>query len=543
MTSTPTSRHLVLVGFMATGKSTVGRLLAAALDRPFVDLDEHIEARAAAPISAIFAEQGEAAFRRLEAEILAEILAGEHAAVIATGGGAVGSPESIALMRSRGLVIALTAPLEVIRARVPDTGSRPLLRRSDAEIQALYQQRLPLYGQAHACVRTEGETPDAVARVIAGILTATAAIPGDALAGASLVALAERTYPVITTAGSLSRAGELIRALSPGVTRAGVVTDSNVAPHYSETVRHALAAAGIDSCEIVVPAGEGAKCFAELARLCEALVEGGLDRRSIVVALGGGVIGDLAGFAAASLFRGIACAQLPTTILAMVDSAIGGKTGINIAAGKNLVGAFWQPRLVLADPRVLTSLPLRERRAALGELVKYALLDGDDLYAALEAAAPLIAAQELAEPDSLAEVIRRAVAIKSFIVTRDEREQTGERALLNLGHTVGHAIEAAAGYGTLLHGEAVALGLIAACRLSARLGLADAALETRVTATLARAGLDTALDPWLRPDVLDRIGVDKKRTGKVVAFVTVSRPGACTLTPLSVEELSRTLRA
>jgi 3-dehydroquinate synthetase len=264
------------------------------------------------------------------------------------------------------------------------------------------------------------------------------------------------------------------------------------------------------------------------------------------VALGGGVVGDLAGFAAATLFRGVPCIQVPTTLVAMVDSAIGGKTGINLAAGKNLVGAFWQPRLVLADPDVLASLPARERRAAFGELVKYALLDGEDLYAAVDRLAPALCRDEWsaeAAPPALAAVIRRCAAIKAWIVSRDEREESGERALLNLGHTVGHAIEAAAGYGEVLHGEAVGLGLLASCRASAALGLADPSLEARTAATLARAGLPTALDPWLRPDVLERIGVDKKRTAGGLRFVAVTGPGQTHVMTVELERLRGALGA
>jgi 3-dehydroquinate synthase len=297
-----------------------------------------------------------------------------------------------------------------------------------------------------------------------------------------------------------------------------------------------------------VPAGEASKQHARYAELLELMVQGGLTRGSTIVALGGGMVGDLAGFVAATLYRGIAVVQLPTTVLAMVDSAIGGKTGINIAAGKNLVGAFWQPRAVIADPAVLATLPARELRAAFGELVKYGLLDGEPLLDAVAALAPLAAeAAETARPGPLADpgrraaltrVIARCAAYKSWVVARDERERSGERALLNLGHTVGHAIEAAADY-TVLHGEAVALGLLAACRVSAHLGRCGPALEARVADILARAGLDVALDPWLRPDVLSRIGVDKKRAGSQVKFIVPEAVGRCVVEPLEITAVQR----
>jgi 3-dehydroquinate synthetase len=249
----------------------------------------------------------------------------------------------------------------------------------------------------------------------------------------------------------------------------------------------------------------------------------------------------------------------------MVDAAIGGKTGINLDTGKNLVGSFWQPAFVLADPEVLSTLPVRERRAAFGELVKYALLDGEELFGAVDQLAPALgrepASSDAAEgggsepaemPPELARVIRRCAAIKAWIVSRDECERTGERALLNLGHTVGHAIETASGYGPILHGEAVALGLLAACRVSARSGLCDSALETRVEKTLAKAGLDTGLDAWLGTSdeasgsppgdgVLSHIGVDKKRTGRSIDFVAIRDVGSPTLIELDLDDLVRIL--
>jgi shikimate kinase/3-dehydroquinate synthase len=542
------SRHVFLTGFMATGKSTVGRLLAARLRRPFLDLDDAIEAAAGRSVAEIFEHEGEAGFRRRESAALRRISAGP-AAVVATGGGAACHDGNLAHMRACGLVVALTAPLEVVQARVraaTDERVRPLLTRPPAEVAALYRRRVPVYRQAHACVRTEDGEPTLLARHIAGLVERAEALPPEILAQACVVALSRDSYPVIVHEGALDGLGAWLAQVLSGrrLTRAAVVSDSNVAPLYAERVGHALAAAGLASSVHVVPAGERAKSFGELARLIDGLVEAGLDRRSLVVALGGGVVGDLAGFAAACLYRGVACVQVPTTLLAMVDSAIGGKTGIDIAAGKNLVGAFWQPRLVAADPNTLATLPARERRAAFGEIIKYALLDGEELYDGVDALAPAMAADATALPAGLTDAIRRCAAIKSWIVTRDEREESGERALLNLGHTVGHAIEAARGYDGVLHGEAVALGLVAACRVSTRLGLCAPELEARVIDTVRRAGLDADLDRWLGDAgarVLDFVGADKKRTGQRIGFVTVRAVGDCGVTEIDLGELSRIL--
>jgi len=288
--------------------------------------------------------------------------------------------------------------------------------------------------------------------------------------------------------------------------------------------------------------------MAGFAALAEALVAAGLDRHSTVYALGGGVIGDLAGFAAATLYRGVAVVQLPTTLVAMTDAAIGGKTAIDLPAGKNLVGAFHQPRLVHAHVPTLSTLPVRERRAGFGELWKYALLDGESLWAAVEAVAPWAAGDDGGDgddlappPDELVAVIERAATLKAAVVSRDEREQTGERALLNLGHTVGHAIEAAADW-RLAHGEAVGLGLIAAARVSHRLGLAAADLEGRVVEALRATGLPAALDPWLGDDVLARVTVDKKRKGTHIGFIACAAPGDGRVIEVAPAQLADLLR-
>jgi shikimate kinase/3-dehydroquinate synthase len=544
------SRHVFLTGFMATGKSTVGRLLAARVRRPFLDLDDAIEAAAGRSVAEIFDLEGEAGFRRRETAALQRITAGP-AAVVATGGGAACHGDNLAHMRACGLVVALTAPLAVVRARVEaatDERTRPLLARPAAEVEALYQRRISSYRQAHACVRTEDSDPALLARHIAGLVERTEALPAEALTRASLVALSRDPYPVIVAEGALDDLGAWLGRVLVGqrVTRVAVVSDSNVAPLYADRVCRSLASAGFATSVHVVPAGEHAKSFTELSRLIEGLVHAGLDRRSLVVAVGGGVVGDLAGFAAACLYRGIACVQVPTSLLAMVDAAIGGKTGIDIAAGKNLVGAFWQPRLVAADPGALITLPARERRAAFGEIIKYALLDGEELYATAATLAPAMSRADSlsAPPAGLADAILRCAAIKSWIVTRDEREETGERALLNLGHTVGHAIEAARAYDGILHGEAVALGLVAACRVSSRLGLCDQELEARVAETVRHAGLDADLDRWLHdigPRLLDFIGTDKKRAGQRLGFVTVRAVGDCGVTEIELGELARIL--
>jgi 3-dehydroquinate synthase len=277
--------------------------------------------------------------------------------------------------------------------------------------------------------------------------------------------------------------------------------------------------AGIDTDMIALPPGEASKSWATLTYLCDWLLEKGVERDDIIVALGGGVIGDLVGFAAAILKRGTRFVQVPTTLLAQVDSSVGGKTGINTAAGKNLIGAFHQPDLVLIDPDVLATLPPRELRAGYAEVVKYGLIDDPDFFAWCEAHGPaLLAGDQAAQVHAIA----HSVAAKARIVAADERETTGVRALLNLGHTFGHALEAEAGFdGSLLHGEAVAVGMALAFRYSVRRGLCPAEDAERVAAHLASVGLPTGLQGVTATGarLVDHMRHDKKASGGALPFL------------------------
>lgn len=508
---------------MAAGKTSVGRALAARSGRPFVDLDDVIAAMGE-PVAALVARD-EPEFRRREAAALAQVIATGDEAVVATGGGAAAFGDNLARMRAAGLVVALGVDLDEVARRAAGGPARPLL----AQAGALAAARAPIYRQAHAVVDTTGRTIDEVVGAVSAVEACAARVPAGT--PATYLALGDRTYPITLEAGAPSLAA--IRAVLGPVSKLAVITDENVARHWS------LAA----DVTVVLPPGEASKSFASYERVCNELVAAGLDRGSAIVALGGGVVGDLAGFVAATLFRGIAVVQVPTTIVAMTDAAIGGKTAIDVPAGKNLVGAFHQPRLVACHLATLATLPARERRAGFGELWKYALLDGAGLWRAVAACAAWAAGPDgVPAPAVLREVIERSIAYKAAIVGRDERERTGHRALLNLGHTIGHAIESASA-GALLHGEAVGLGLVAAARISAALGYAPASLEAEVTAALAGSGLPFDLAPWLRDDVLARVSVDKKRVGANLAFLVVREVGRCEPVEVAVTEVRRILRS
>ena len=321
---------------------------------------------------------------------------------------------------------------------------------------------------------------------------------------------------ILAGTGLIARTGELCRQAGFGGACA-VITDENVGPIHAPAAQESLERAGYAAQVLAVPAGETSKCMAAAENLCDRMIAAGLDRGSFVVALGGGVVGDLAGFVAAIYYRGIPFAQIPTTIVAQVDSAVGGKTGVNARAGKNLIGAFHQPRLVLADTATLSTLPGREYREGFAEVIKHAAIRDAAMLGALDPDTPR---------ESLAPLVARNIAIKAEIVARDEREETGLRALLNFGHTVAHAIENVAGYGRFLHGEAVSLGICAALEISARKFGLPATGAARVRAKLSAYGLPLTLPADIATDdLLAAARRDKKFAAGRIRFVVVPRLG------------------
>jgi 3-dehydroquinate synthase len=345
------------------------------------------------------------------------------------------------------------------------------------------------------------------------------------------VALGDRAYDIVIGRNQMAALGARASALKPEA-RAAIVTDDTVAGLHLEAAEAALKTSGLATSRVVVEAGEGTKSFAGLERVCEALIAAKIERGDLVVALGGGVVGDLAGFAAAVVRRGLDYIQVPTTLLAQVDSSVGGKTAINSRHGKNLVGAFYQPLLVVADTAVLDTLPPRQFRAGYAEVVKYGLLGDAGFFAWLDANVKEVFAGGAAREHAIATSCR----MKAAIVARDERE-TGERALLNLGHTFGHALEAAAGFSDrLLHGEAVALGMVLAAEFSARLGILAPEQAARATRHLAGAGLPVRLAEVTggvpnADRLMDLMAQDKKvRRGKLT-FILLRDIGAAYIAP------------
>ncbi len=335
------------------------------------------------------------------------------------------------------------------------------------------------------------------------------------------VAAADRSYDIQIGAGVIGEIG--VAVARRGGRRAVVISDAAVAPHAAAAMA-SLTAAGIDTTAVAVPSGEASKSLAEAGRLWDALAVNATDRQTHVVAVGGGVVGDLAGFVAATFARGLPVWQVPTTLVAQVDSAIGGKTGINLAAGKNLVGCFWQPSGVVADIDTLATLPDREFTSGLAEVVKYGMILDAEFFAWLEAHAADLVARE---PQALVHAVERSAALKAQVVSADEREETGLRAVLNYGHTFAHAFETAAGYGTLLHGEAVSIGMVCAARLAERLGRISSDVVARQDTLLAACRLPLAV-PALTASTDDLLAImarDKKSLAGQLRFILPDRIG------------------
>ncbi len=510
-------RSIVMVGLMGAGKTTIGRRLAARLGLAFVDADAEIEKAAGCSIAALFERFGEAEFRIGERRVIARVLGGPQA-VVATGGGAVTDAGTRALLRDRAISIWLRCPIDSLVRRVSGRSHRPLLSGADARetLERLLAERGRHYAEASLTIdcgddSAEQTTQKVIERLAAGRDVRRVRVP-----------LADAPYDVMIGEGLIARAGGLLGPLLPQ-RRCVVVTDETVAALHLPPLLASLRECAIEAAEVVVPAGEASKRLDMFGRVVEAILRSGAERGTSVVALGGGVIGDLAGFAAATTLRGLPFVQIPTTLLAQVDSSVGGKTGINAATGKNLIGAFHQPIAVLADIGALSSLPLRERRAGYAEIVKAGLIGDEALFEWCERHGGAVLG---GDGPRLAEAIERACAFKAAVVVDDEREESreGGRALLNLGHTFGHALEAEFGFdGRLLHGEAVAIGCHLAFALSWRLGHCTEAVMRRVSAHLEGIGLAVslaALPVRLSADrLMAHMARDKKMRDGTLTFI------------------------
>lgn len=510
-------RSIVLVGLMGAGKTSIGRRLAARLAMPFRDADQEIELAAGCTIPELFTRYGETAFRDGERRVIRRLLAGDPM-VLAFGGGAFMDPRTREATRADAITVWLRCSLPTLVRRVATRENRPLLNGADRveTLRRLIELRHPVYAEADLVVDCGDESPDFT----------TAAVM-DALmdwkpARRLHVVLPSTSYDVVIGDNLLARAGALLAPKLPQK-RAVVITDRTVAGLHLQTLMDGLAQTAITASAIVVEGGEACKSMDTYLDVVDQLLEARVERRTAIIALGGGVVGDLAGFAAATTLRGLPFIQIPTTLLSQVDSSVGGKTGVNTRRGKNLVGAFYQPKMVLADTGVLGTLPPRELRAGYAEIAKAGLIGDAAFFAWCEQHGQAVVS---GDRDAQAEAIKRACAFKAAVVGEDEREEKPNdgRALLNLGHTFGHALEAEYGYdGGLLHGEGVAIGLGLAFKLSAKLGLCQSADVERVIAHVSAVGLPADLSMLNRrfsaTTLIGHMRRDKKMRDGALHFV------------------------
>lgn len=486
--------NIFLYGPSGTGKSTIGKLLAESLKLPFIDLDHVIETRAGISIPQIMEEQGESAFRDMETAALKSVShlstgegVGVRESVVALGGGTLLREENRAFVENNGKVVLLMAELETLLARLEtEPNKRPLLAGNLREkLSSLLAERRKHYASFTNQLHVDGKSTEQIAHELQ--VTLGRHHPS---------AMGE--YDVIV--------GQVPNLTHFPIQSPIIVTDENVAKFHLEKINNFLP----DAKSVVIPAGEEHKNLETISRLWKAFLVNGLDRRSTVIALGGGVIGDMTGFAASTYMRGIDWIAIPTTLLSMVDASLGGKTGFDLPEGKNLIGSFHPPKLVLADPSLLHTLPERELRSGMAEVVKHGVISDPELFAMCNRGMDWV-------KSNLEDVVKRAMAVKIKIIEADPYEK-GFRAALNLGHTVGHAVELVSKF-NLRHGEAIAIGTVVEARYAARVGLAGQSTVEAIESTLSKLGLPTQIpDGMSRDEIIRSMRVDKKKNAKSIRF-------------------------
>ncbi len=493
-------RNLIITGFMGTGKTSVAERVAAGIGRPFVDMDERIVERAGRTIPEIFSQFGEGTFRQIERG-LCEELGAREGLVIATGGGCLVDERNRELLMRSGWVVCLDCEAENIVERLRGDQGRPMLWGDSPEsrVRDLLAQRYAAYSQIPHHLDTTKRTIEQVSEAVIGLFAAQPeAWPVQTPTG---------RYNVHLIPGGLAFLGDLLKAQRISSDPV-VVSDENVWPLYGATVIESLEILGYRPASVVLPAGERHKTLETVRLLYDRLIEAGLDRGGAVIALGGGVVADTAGFAASTYLRGVRLVQVPTSLLGMIDASVGGKVAVDHPRGKNLIGAFVEPLLVLLDTDTLDTLPEIERQAGLAEIIKAGVIADPDLFAMLEGGAP--------RPE-MREIIGRALQVKIDVVEEDPYEQ-GRRAVLNLGHTFAHAYEVLEGYG-LHHGLAVSIGMVKAALLAEARGLCSPETRARIVAALRAHGLPVDAPEHDPEMVYEAMHADKKRRGNRLRYI------------------------
>lgn len=524
-------RPILLSGPMGAGKTTLGALLARETPHAFVDVDARIEEETGKSIRALFVELGEVAFRDLEERIAFDCLQNTQYDVIALGGGTVLRRTFRHAALREGFLVTLTAPPRTLAERVCGS-DRPLLASTatvadtEERLRRILDERADVYAECHATV----DTHDTRLPVLAEQIRTQAA-------SASLVMpLGRRSYGITPIESAPEQIGAMVSQRRPsGVL---LVTDENVSTRQRAYVDRLRTSIEVPVETAILAPGEAHKDLAQVVRLWDAALGANLDRSAIVLSVGGGVVSDMAGFAAATLLRGIRWISVPSTLLAMVDASVGGKTGFDHAHGKNRIGAIHQPRAVIIDLSLLDTLAERELRAGTAEMLKMALLSGPDALADFRGSVSAILRRDR---ETLRTSIERAVAAKIRVVAEDEHEE-GVRIALNLGHTMGHAIEAAGGYTRHLHGEAVGLGLLLEHGFGVRKGWTDPSLVAELHASLTQLGLPTTVGAPLREEAAKHLGLDKKRRGGVIKLPLLESPGKVVVHEVELAEAAREMQ-
>ncbi len=529
--------NVFITGFSGAGKTTTGRAVARLLGWTFVDVDDEIVASTGMAIEDIFERHGEEEFRRLECETLSAIARADRQ-VVSTGGGTIMDERNRAVMESGGVVVLLEARPDTIIRRLrnqeaewgDELVARPMLDSDDLyqRVHSLKSKRQFNYTLAHWTVHTDLLTPEEAAAEVARGLDTIASrragasdAPDPALAAE--VSASSGSYPLWVGWNTIDELGERVQSVLNTQT-AYVISDTGAQPQ-ARRAQASMERTGIPTHLFFVPSGEQSKSLETARRIYTWLAGLKAERGHLILAVGGGVVGDLAGFVAATFLRGIPYAQVPTSLLAMMDASIGGKTAVDLPQGKNLVGAFYQPKFVLADVSTLRTLPERELNSGWAEALKHGLIMDEELLSTFENRRDSIRSLE---PETATDVIRRSMAIKAAVVSKDEKETLGIRVLLNYGHTIGHGLEAATGYSQYLHGEAVSVGMMGAAKIGCDVGLTSAAEVERQKSVLADYDLPLRAEGVDPDGILDAMRSDKKTSAGAIRWVLLDGIGNAT---------------
>ena len=526
-------KNIALIGFSATGKSEVAKKVAEFLSWQAIDIDDEVVKRSGKAIEDIFKLDGEEYFRSLEHDELKKNCIKEHI-VIATGGGILLDPRNCELLNKYCLIIDLEAKIGAIYWRLYDneykSGSsaiRPLLSGNDPleRIRELKSARQLMYAEnADWTIHTDNVTIDEVSEQIVNIWNMYNRTPKDrseAVTGvAAIVHTSGGIYPVFIQTGLIEETGKKLRQYGFSG-KVVVISDSTVYALYGEKCVRSVEGEDFKTFHFVVPAGERSKSHTEAVKIYDFLIENRIERNDVIIALGGGMVGDLAGFVAATYLRGVPWIQLPTTLIGMVDASIGGKVAVNHAQGKNLIGAFYQPRMVMEDIDTLSTLPERELNSGWAEAIKHGLIIDEEYFRLLERSSSQLLRLE---PEITSEVVAWSARVKAQVVSEDEREK-GKRIILNFGHTIAHGLEAATDYKLFLHGEAVSIGMVAAAMISHRSGLLSRDAVLRIQDVIKQFKLPVDCEGIPVQSVISSIQLDKKVRNEAVRWVLLEDIG------------------